>query len=112
MSREVRGGIVTFVAMVYIVVLNPLIIGTVQDVNGNYLGGGQAPPALAAALGLAHAVHEVELIQEPRRRRHGPVDVAARDHRRSGSRTEGRLGSRSLRLERCPGSHSARLGSR
>jgi hypothetical protein len=42
----------------------------------------------------------------------GPIDVAAREHRRSGSRTEGRLGSRSLRLERYPGSQSARLGSR
>lgn len=48
-SREVRGGIVTFVAMVYIVVLNPLIIGTVKDVNGNYLGGGQAPALAAVA---------------------------------------------------------------
>jgi AGZA family xanthine/uracil permease-like MFS transporter len=49
LSREVRGGIVTFVAMVYIVVLNPLIIGTVQDVEGNYLGGGQAPALAAVA---------------------------------------------------------------
>ncbi|MEO6504200.1 MAG: NCS2 family permease [Jatrophihabitantaceae bacterium] len=48
-AQEVRGGIVTFVAMVYIVVLNPLIIGTVKDVNGNYLGGGQAPALAAVA---------------------------------------------------------------
>ncbi|HEY0169277.1 MAG TPA: NCS2 family permease [Jatrophihabitans sp.] len=48
-SREVRGGLVTFVTMVYIVVLNPLIIGTVKDVDGNYLGGGQAPALAAVA---------------------------------------------------------------
>jgi hypothetical protein len=28
----------------------------------------------AAPLGLAHAVHEIELIQETGRHRHGPVD--------------------------------------
>ena len=39
------------------------------------------------------------------------VGVAARDHRRSGSRTEGRSGSQSLRLERRSGSHCLRLGS-
>lgn len=39
-GREIRGGVVTFVTMAYIVVLNPLIIGTAMDVNGNYIGGG------------------------------------------------------------------------
>jgi AGZA family xanthine/uracil permease-like MFS transporter len=48
-SRELRGGLVTFVTMVYIVVLNPLIIGTVKDVNGKFLGGGQAPALAAVA---------------------------------------------------------------
>ncbi len=48
-AREVRGGVVTFVTMVYIVVLNPLIIGTVKDSNGHYLGGGQAPVLAAVA---------------------------------------------------------------
>jgi AGZA family xanthine/uracil permease-like MFS transporter len=38
-SRELRGGLVTFFTMAYIVVLNPLIIGTVQDVNHQYVGG-------------------------------------------------------------------------
>ncbi|MEO6702132.1 MAG: NCS2 family permease [Jatrophihabitantaceae bacterium] len=47
--REARGGLVTFVTMVYIVVLNPLIIGTVKDANGHYLGGGQAPALAAVA---------------------------------------------------------------
>ena len=39
-SREIRGGIVTFFTMAYIVVLNPLIIGTAKDMNGNFIGGG------------------------------------------------------------------------
>jgi len=38
-GREVRGGLVTFFTMAYIVVLNPLIIGTAKDVNGLYVGG-------------------------------------------------------------------------
>jgi AGZA family xanthine/uracil permease-like MFS transporter len=48
-AREARGGLVTFVTMVYIVVLNPLIIGTVKDANGRFLGGGQAPALAAVA---------------------------------------------------------------
>ena len=40
------------------------------------------------------------------------LPVVARNHRRSGSRTEDLSGSQSLRLERYPGSQSARLGSR
>ena len=43
LSTEFRGGLVTFFTMAYIVVLNPLIIGTAQDVNGNYIGGGDNP---------------------------------------------------------------------
>ncbi|MEI2765389.1 MAG: NCS2 family permease [Dermatophilaceae bacterium] len=49
-GREVRGGFVTFFTMAYIVVLNPLIIGTVPDGTGAFLGGGSAPKlALVAA---------------------------------------------------------------
>ncbi|MEO6885548.1 MAG: NCS2 family permease [Jatrophihabitantaceae bacterium] len=57
-TREVRGGLVTFVTMVYIVVLNPLIIGTVKDADGNFLGGGGAPniAAVAAVTALVAAV--------------------------------------------------------
>ena len=53
-SRELRGGIVTFFAMSYILVLNPLIIGLVPDGAGQYLGGGDAPnlPAIAAGTAL------------------------------------------------------------
>jgi adenine/guanine/hypoxanthine permease len=36
--REVRGGLVTFMTMAYIVVLNPLIIGTAPDADGRVLG--------------------------------------------------------------------------
>ncbi|MDU7288430.1 MAG: NCS2 family permease [Corynebacterium kroppenstedtii] len=46
-SREVRGGIVTFFTMAYILALNPLIIGTAADKNGKLLNG--APKFLDAA---------------------------------------------------------------
>ncbi|GAA2726626.1 NCS2 family permease [Cellulomonas aerilata] len=42
-GAEVRGGLVTFFAMSYIIVLNPLIIGTVPDGTGQFLGGGTEP---------------------------------------------------------------------
>src|SRR6185312_3998940 len=51
--REVRGGLVTFVTMVYIVVLNPLIIGTVKDKGGHFLGGGSVPNLAAVAASTA-----------------------------------------------------------
>ena len=56
--REIRGGLVTFVTMVYIVVLNPLIIGTAKDSNGHFLGGGAAPNLanVAAVTALVAAV--------------------------------------------------------
>jgi AGZA family xanthine/uracil permease-like MFS transporter len=57
LGREIRGGVVTFFTMAYIIVLNPLILGRVQDVNGQYLGGG-APnlPLIAAATALVAGV--------------------------------------------------------
>lgn len=57
-TREIRGGVVTFVTMVYIVVLNPLIIGTSKDATGHFLGGGSAPAlsAVAAVTALVAAV--------------------------------------------------------
>ena len=50
--QEVRGGAATFFTMAYIVVLNPLIIGTVPDVDGRVLGLEQvaAVTALVAAV--------------------------------------------------------------
>ena len=38
-AREVRGGIVTFFTMVYIVVLNPIILSGVVDGSGHLIGG-------------------------------------------------------------------------
>lgn len=38
-GQEVRGGLVTFFTMAYIIALNPLIIGTAADVNGNLVSG-------------------------------------------------------------------------
>lgn len=50
-AREVRGGLVTFFTMAYIVALNPLIIGLAKDADGKYIGGGDAPNlALVAAM--------------------------------------------------------------
>ncbi|WP_375002723.1 NCS2 family permease [Aeromicrobium sp. CTD01-1L150] len=42
-AREVRGGVVTFLTMAYIIVLNPIILGYAPDVDGNFLGGGAEP---------------------------------------------------------------------
>jgi AGZA family xanthine/uracil permease-like MFS transporter len=53
-GREVRGGIATFFTMAYIVVLNPIIIGTQTDGTGAFLGGGSEPrlEMVAAATAL------------------------------------------------------------
>ncbi|HYO85230.1 MAG TPA: NCS2 family permease [Dermatophilaceae bacterium] len=53
LSRELRGGLATFFTMAYIVVLNPLIIGTVKDGSGQFLGGGAAPDLALVAAGTA-----------------------------------------------------------
>ena len=53
-GREIRGGLVTFFAMSYIIVLNPLIIGTVASGSGGFIGGDpdQAVARVAAATAL------------------------------------------------------------
>ncbi|GAA4487179.1 NCS2 family permease [Actinoallomurus oryzae] len=51
-GREIRGGLATFFTMAYIVVLNPLIIGTVPDKTGAVLG----IPKVAAATALVAGV--------------------------------------------------------
>jgi len=58
LGREIRGGVVTFFTMAYIVVLNPLIIGTQTDGTGKFLGGGAAPDLakVAAATALVAGV--------------------------------------------------------
>ncbi|MEU0481723.1 NCS2 family permease [Streptosporangium sp. NPDC006013] len=52
-GREVRGGFATFFTMAYIVVLNPLIIATVPDVEGQFIGDGSVPNVPLVAAGTA-----------------------------------------------------------
>ena len=60
-AREIRGGLVTFFTMAYIVALNPLIIGLAKDGDGKYLGGGDAPnlALVAAATALIAGVMSI-----------------------------------------------------
>ena len=60
-SREVRGGLVTFFSMAYIIALNPIIIGTTADANGNLISGlpidaDGAVPATMAMVAAATAI--------------------------------------------------------
>jgi AGZA family xanthine/uracil permease-like MFS transporter len=49
-AQEVRGGLVTFFTMAYIVALNPIILAYTPDANGQFLfGGAQPAPAMVAA---------------------------------------------------------------
>src|SRR3954462_6131990 len=52
-GQEIRGGVVTFFTMAYIIVLNPIIIGYAKDVDGRFLGGGAVPNVEAVASGTA-----------------------------------------------------------
>ncbi|CAM4180394.1 NCS2 family permease [Nocardia ninae] len=52
-SREIRGGITTFVAMAYVILLVPLIIGGVKDIDGNTLSIAQLTTATAFSAGLS-----------------------------------------------------------
>ncbi len=54
-SQEIRGGIVTFLTMGYIIVLNPIILLSGTDVNGDRLAGGDFA-AVAAATALVAGV--------------------------------------------------------
>jgi adenine/guanine/hypoxanthine permease len=56
LGREIAGGLVTFFTMAYIVVLNPLIIGTVKDADGQLIGGGSDPGAAIAKVAVATAL--------------------------------------------------------
>ncbi|HEY9438484.1 MAG TPA: NCS2 family permease [Streptomyces sp.] len=40
-AREIRGGLATFFAMAYIIVLNPIILGSAKDMYGHQLDGGE-----------------------------------------------------------------------
>ncbi|MBC7868981.1 NCS2 family permease [Candidatus Saccharibacteria bacterium] len=52
-SREIRGGFVTFFTMAYIIVLNPIILGGALDVDGKSLGSFSA---IAAGTALVAGV--------------------------------------------------------
>jgi adenine/guanine/hypoxanthine permease len=59
-EREIRGGLATFFTMAYIVVLNPLILGSAQDVNGQRLPLGALTTStclVAAAMTLLMGVY-------------------------------------------------------
>ncbi|KOT28122.1 MFS transporter [Streptomyces caelestis] len=47
LSREIRGGFATFFAMAYIVVLNPIILGSAKDMYGHQLDNAQLVTATA-----------------------------------------------------------------
>jgi AGZA family xanthine/uracil permease-like MFS transporter len=56
-GREVRGGVVTFFTMAYIIVLNPLIIGFAKDADGKFVTGNTPDlPMIAAATALVAGV--------------------------------------------------------
>ncbi len=70
-GREIRGGLVTFFAMSYIIVLNPLILGFTPDSKGHFLGAalatgdptaaGAGIPLIAAATSLIAAVMSIAM---------------------------------------------------
>jgi AGZA family xanthine/uracil permease-like MFS transporter len=55
LNAEVRGGVVTFLTMAYIIVLNPIILGGAKDADGALLAGGDTA-AIAAATALVAGV--------------------------------------------------------
>ncbi|MGI8522113.1 MAG: NCS2 family permease [Nocardioides sp.] len=63
LQRELRGGVVTFFTMAYIIVLNPLILGFAPDQGGHFLGGGTGDgsnlPAIAAGTALVAGVMSI-----------------------------------------------------
>jgi AGZA family xanthine/uracil permease-like MFS transporter len=51
-TAEVRGGVVTFIAMAYIIVLNPIILSGAADVDGHKLGFTQVSAMTSLAAGV------------------------------------------------------------
>ncbi len=51
-AAEVRGGVVTFIAMAYIIVLNPIILSGAADVEGHKLGFTQVSAMTSLAAGV------------------------------------------------------------
>ena len=52
LGAEVRGGVVTFIAMAYIIVLNPIILSSSTDVAGNKLDFAQVSATTSLAAGV------------------------------------------------------------
>lgn len=52
-GREVRGGFATFFAMAYIIVLNPIILGSAKDLHGHQLDGGELVTATVLTAAFA-----------------------------------------------------------
>lgn len=53
LAREIRGGFATFFAMAYIIVLNPIILGSAKDMYGHHLDHGQLVTATALTAAFA-----------------------------------------------------------
>ncbi|MCQ0023271.1 NCS2 family permease [Streptomyces somaliensis DSM 40738] len=53
LGREVRGGFATFFAMAYIIVLNPIILGSAEDAYGHRLDGGELVTATVLSAAFA-----------------------------------------------------------
>jgi adenine/guanine/hypoxanthine permease len=51
-GSEIRGGVVTFIAMAYIIVLNPIILSSAQDVAGTRLDFAQVSATTSLAAGV------------------------------------------------------------
>jgi adenine/guanine/hypoxanthine permease len=56
LERELRGGVVTFFTMAYIIVLNPIILSNAVDKDGAHLGGANGFTAIAAGTALVAGV--------------------------------------------------------
>lgn len=52
LGTEIRGGVVTFIAMAYIIVLNPIILSGSADVSGNTLDFAQVSATTSLAAGV------------------------------------------------------------
>ena len=52
LGTEIRGGVVTFIAMAYIIVLNPIILSSPKDVSGPALNFAQVSATTALAAGV------------------------------------------------------------
>ena len=65
LATEFRGGLVIFMTMVYIIILNPIILAFSPDVLGHVIGGGSidkfafAPQAIASATALTAGVMSI-----------------------------------------------------